>query len=92
MKHKAYEVGVQLGLPHSKLLQFKQEGNPLASAVDYWLRGNVPDVPVCWGALVAALESRQVGETGLAKTLREKYCVCDPLQEEANSCGGESIT
>ena len=68
---------------------FKQEGNLLASAVDHWLSGNVPDVPVCWQSLVAALESMQVGETGLAKTIREKYCACDQLFEEKNDHEGQ---
>ena len=86
VKHKAYAIGVQLGIPHSKMVQFKQDGDPLASAVDHWLCGNVPDVPVYWGALVAALESKQVGETGLAKTLREKYC--DQQEEQASDSEG----
>ena len=54
-------------------MQFKQEGNLLASVLDHWLCGNVPDVPVCWRSIVTALESMQVGETGLAKVIREKY-------------------
>ena len=88
VQHKAYEIGVQLGISHSQLMLFKQEGNPLASAVDHWLSGNVPDVPVCWESLVAALKSMQVGETGLAKTIREKYCTCDQLEEERKDSEG----
>ena len=87
VKHKAYEIGIQLGIPHSKMVVFKQEGDILSAAVDFWLRGNVQDsyVPVTWGSIVAALESKPVGETGLAKTIREKHC-CQ--QEEAKENEG----
>ena len=74
VKHKAYEIGVQLGISHGKLMQFKQDGNVLPAAVDHWLSGNVPDTPITWRSVVAVLESKQVGEMGLARVISEKYC------------------
>ncbi len=75
VKHKAYEIGVQLGVSRGKLMLFKQDGGDLLSAeIDYWLRGNIPDVPVSWNAIVAALESEYVGEPACAKEIRTKYC------------------
>ena len=54
--------------------KFKKEDDPLSSAIDYWLRDNVEDVPVSWESIVTALESTHVGEPGLAKRIKEKYC------------------
>ena len=74
VKHKAYEIAVQLGVSHSKFMQFKQDGNVLASSLNHWLCGNVPDVPVSWRSVVVALESKQVGERGCAKKIQATYC------------------
>ena len=74
VKHRAYEIGIQLNIPNSKLLQFKQDGNLLVSAVDHWLSGKIPNVSISWSSVVEALESKQVGETGLAEVIRKKYC------------------
>ena len=76
VKHKAYEIGIQLGIPRSKMLVFKQEGDVLSAAIDYWLCGNVEDddIPVAWSSIVAALKSNQVGEIGHATAIAKKYC------------------
>ena len=76
VKHKAYEIGNQLGIPLHKMKEFKQEGNLLSSSVDYWLNGNVPDVPVTWKSIVTALETDFVGELGCALKISTKYCRC----------------
>ena len=55
-------------------MEFKQEGDILSAAVDYWLSGNVPDVPITWESVVEALESDYVGEPGCATKIRTKYC------------------
>ena len=65
------------------MLLFKEE-DCLSAAIDYWLCGNVPDVPVCWGSVVTALESKQVGEAGLAKIIRVKYSVQDAEMEDSS--------
>lgn len=73
VKHKAYEIGVQLGIPPWKLKQFKQE-MLLSEALEFWLNGNAPEVPINWSYLVAALSSKQVGKTGLSEAIHKKYC------------------
>lgn len=74
VEDKAYKIGIQLGIPRSKMQMFKKEDDMLSAVIDYWLSGNVEDVPATWESLVAALESKQVGETGLAKSISEKFC------------------
>lgn len=74
VKRKAYEIGIQLGISHSKLVELKQQGDLLAGALDYWLSGNVPDVPITWESVVDALESPYVDETGCANKIKTKYC------------------
>ena len=94
VKHKAYEIGIQLGIPHSKMLVFKQDGNILSAAIDYWLCGNVPDadIPITWGSIVAALESKQVGEIGLAKVISTRYCCKqEKSKEESRDHKGKLI-
>ena len=74
VEYKAYEIGIQLGIRHSKMLVFKEDKNFLSNAINYWLCGNVPGAPVTWGYLVKALKSKQVGEIGHAEAIRLKYC------------------
>ena len=85
VRHKAYDIGIQLGVPRSKMMEFKQQGDLLSAAVDYWLSGNVPDVPITWESIVEALESDYVGEPGCASKIRTKYC-------EASSVKGSNTT
>ena len=73
VRHKAYDIGIQLGVPRNKIEEFKQQGDILPAAVDYWLSGNVPDVPITWESVVEALESDYVGEPGCASKIRAKY-------------------
>ena len=80
--YKWSEIGVQLGIPRYKLMEFKKEDDPLAAAVDYWLNGNVEGVPVSWRSVVAALKFS--GETGLAKRISEKFC---PQQDNVGGKG-----
>ena len=74
VKHKAYETGIQLGIPCRKMLVFQQEGKVLSAAVDYWMCGNVESVPITWNSIVEALKSNQVRESGYAKAIEQKYC------------------
>ena len=55
--------------------EFKSEGDVLSAAIDYWLTGNIPDVPISWKYLVETLESDYVGEIGCAQKIMRKYCV-----------------
>ena len=74
VKYKWFEIGVQLGIPYEKLMEFKNHQDPLAAAVMYWLKGNVEGIAISWRSIVSALKSDHVGETGLAKKIFKKYC------------------
>ena len=74
MKYKWWDIGMKLRILYCKLKEFEKEANPLSAVINYWLNGNVKDVPVTWRSLVAVLESSIVDERGLAKTIMEKYC------------------
>ncbi len=73
---KWHKIGVQLGIPRNKLLEFEEERDPLSAVVDYWLKGNVAElvVPISWKSIVTALESDYIGELGLAGQIRKQYC------------------
>lgn len=72
VQHKAYEIGVQLGISLGKLKELKKNGNLLLESLDFWLNGNT-DVPVTWESVVNALESDFVKETGCAERIRKKH-------------------
>ena len=74
MKHRWFTIGIQLGVPHHKLKEFEKEEDSLSAVIDYCLRGNVEGVPLSWISVVKALQSFHVGETGLAKRIKNKYC------------------
>ena len=74
IQHLWFKFGVQLGIPHSKLKEFEKEQDPLAAAVDDWLRGNAEGVTISWKSVAEALESSHVGERGLAKIIRMAHC------------------
>ena len=74
VSYKWFKIGLHLRIPRYKLMEFKEEDDPLAAAVGYWLCGNVEGVPVTWRSIVAALNSTRVGENLLAKRIYEKYC------------------
>ena len=76
VKRKFLQIGVQVGISHDKLLEFKEMSDPFAASINYWLRGNVKDSQISqsWEAIVAALESSHVDEIGLAKKIKAKYC------------------
>ena len=94
VKLKAYEIGIQLGIPHNKMLEFEKEGNILPASINFWLCGNVPDadIPITWGSIVAALESKQVGEIGLARVIKAKYCCQQEEAQDEGSCKGAYST
>ena len=73
---KWFKIGVQLGIPRSKLQEFKKDEDPLSAVVDYWLRGNVTEsvTPISWATIVKVLKSKYVGEPGLAEKINKDYC------------------
>lgn len=88
IKYKWFEIGVMLGIPRGKLMEFRKLDDPLAAAVDYWLNRNVENVPLSWRSIVKAVESSHVSETGLAKRISKKYCQKQSCAEDK----GQSIT
>lgn len=73
VKHKWLKIGVQLGIPYHVLEEFKEENDPLAAVINYWLNGNVEGVKVCWESIITALKSPHVEERGLAENIFIKY-------------------
>lgn len=71
IRTKWFDIGLQLGISRNKLLEFKDDPNPLSAVIDYWLKGNL-DVPVCWKSIVTAVKTEQ--ETQLAEEINKKYC------------------
>ena len=71
MKYKWWDIGLKLHVPYYKLKEFEKEADPLAAVINYWLNGNVKDIPVTWRSIVAALG---VEERSLAQTITRKYC------------------
>jgi len=87
VKHKFIEVGIMLGIPRSKLMEFKMSDyDPLSAALDFWLKGNVLDVAVTWGSIVRALQSDYVGESGLAEKIHAAYCKQDSTGRKGIFC------
>ena len=87
MRYKWWDIGKKLHVPYHKLKEFEKEVDPLAAVINYWLNGNVKDVPVTWRSIVAALESSSVDERGLAKIIMDKYCPPEP-----NNSKGSALT
>ena len=54
------------------------EKDPLSTAMNYWLEGNLKEVKgavsVSWNSLVAALKSDHVGLPAIADKISKKYC------------------
>lgn len=73
VKFKWFEIGVQLGIPRAKLMEFQREDDPVAAGVDYWLNGNVENISLSWRSIVKALRNRHVRELTLAQKIEEKY-------------------
>ena len=72
MKTKWRKICIQLNIPNYKLHQFEKDDDPIINSLDYWLNGNT-DVPIKWESVVAALDTPDVDEPGLAKILRVKW-------------------
>ena len=85
VQHLYSPIGIQLGISHSKLMQFGKRDDPLSAVVDDWLRGNAEtSLPISWRSVADALESKHVGQRGLANTIREKYCQEEDQQEQVS--------
>lgn len=77
VKDDYFKIGVQLGISLAVLKRFKEEEDPLAAVIDYWLRGNTAS-HITWHTIVEALKSAYVGKyDGLADRIYSKYCSSD---------------
>lgn len=97
IKTKWLVIGVQFGIPRSKLETFKEDRDPFSLVVDYWLRGNVPESvsPKSWESIVTALKSGEP-ETSIANKrflkalvsaimLTQKLAALNILEEQLSS-------
>ena len=73
--HKLQQLAVGLGIPNDKIHQIEKGEYPLADAIDYWLRGNISNVPITYQYLCDTLASAAVGEWGLAQTIQKKHSI-----------------
>ena len=74
VRYKWRDIGLRLHVPYYKLKEFEEENNPFPAVINYWLKGNVKDVPVMWRSVVTVLEATSVDEKGLARAIMNKYC------------------
>ena len=92
---KAYEIGIQLGVPNSKLLQFNAARRKSSGAITGLLAivcGNVPNVPITWGSVVAVPNSKQVGERGCAEAISSKIVASKRIQRWRERSVGSNPT
>ena len=79
---KWFRIGVQLGLSEIKLKQIEADHHNVdryfSEVIGFWLKGNT-QVPVTWESLVETLETPFVDEKGLAKRLKEKQGLMEPV-------------
>lgn len=61
-----------MGVPDHKLKEFLSKDDPLVCIVDYWLKGNVEEVPISWPSIEKVL--RDMNENKLASRIRDAYC------------------
>ena len=54
-------------------MEFKRDEDPLVSAIDYWLKGNVEGASITWTSIKRALKSKHVDESCLAKRIERRY-------------------
>ena len=84
VRTKWFEIGIGLGIPQTKLLEFKEESDPLSAMVGYWLMGSATEFggkPMSWNAIVEVLRSHDVGEPGLAEQISRELCQLDAQTE-----------
>ena len=81
-KHKWYNIGLKLRIPHHTLDDIERKKSEtedrLREMLKQWLSSISPHPT--WSGLVQALLSAPVGEKRLAEEIREKYCHQDGEQ------------
>ena len=80
-----YNIGLQLGIPHTTLDCFRQnysnQSDLLREMLKHWLDTAVDPCPT-WEAVIAALRLPIIGKKKVAKQLEAKYCVT--VQHQSN--------
>ena len=64
------------------LQEFKEDDDPFAAVIDYYLKGNIEDCIISWRYIVDTLNSEDIEERSLARSLSSKYC----QEEERKEC------
>ncbi len=76
--YKWFKIGNQLSVPYHKLKKFEKEDDQFSSTFHYLLsNGTAGGIPLTWKAIAEALDSDFVGEHGLARSIRKKFCKAD---------------
>ena len=80
---KWFPIGVQLGIGDGKLQEietnYRTADRCFSEVISFWLKGNTP-VAMSWKSLVEVLESPFVNEKGLARRLRDKGGMVEPVE------------
>ena len=84
-----YNIGLELGIPHTTLDCFKQnysdQTDLMREVLKHWLDTAV-DLPPTWETVVTALRSLIVNKKNIAAQLESKYCtLASCMKEESNS-------
>ena len=92
---KWYPIGVQLGISGAKLHEIETDyptaNRCFSEVINFWIEGNT-QVAVTWKLLVEVLESPFVNEKGLAKRLREKGRLLEPVEVPAAASVSSQIS
>ena len=79
---KWFPIGVQLGISGAKLREIETNyltaNRCFSEVINFWIEGNT-QVAVTWKLLVEVLESSFVDEKGLARRLRQKGGMLEPV-------------
>ena len=92
---KWFPIGVQLGINEAKLHEietnYRLTDRCFSEVISFWLRKNT-QVAVTWKSLVEVLESPFVNEKGLARRLREKGGLLEPVEVSAAASVSSQIS
>ena len=89
-----FKIGLQLDIPHTELICFRQMHSDFADSLCemlmHWLKA-ADDPPPSWATVVTALRSPLVNERNVATQLESKYCkpVQNVMEESSNTTSVE---
>ena len=92
---KWFRIGVQLGISGAKLREIETDyptaNRCFSEVINFWIEGNT-QVAVTWKLLVEVLGSPFVDEKGLARRLREKGGLLEPVEVPAAASVSSQIS